>query len=391
MSSDNDVLEEISVESNTLADWLNPIKKPLRHKLGIIGLIGLAALPALLTPLQALQLAGAYFFAMFVMSWDVVSGYTGEISFGHAMFFAVGGYTSALLNLEMGLDPLLTIPVGVVAAAVFGAIIGIPALRLRGPYLSLVTLIVPLILAQIFNVYSSVFGGTQGLVSPPPDRLLNLGTGAPILTYYVSFGLFVLILAVLLAVTRSDAGRVFTAIRESEDAVSSAGLNPAKFKIFAFVLSAAVGGLAGAAFVHTVGEATPAALLDLFVSIEIIIAAILGGMGTIVGAAIGGLFFAVFSGLLGEMAFQIPLLNATIAELELVLFAVITLVLIYVLPGGLLRGGMIVGRYVLNAVGRGGGGSGGEDVAADGGTRVSPLGQVRDKWAEVLGGDDDER
>jgi branched-chain amino acid transport system permease protein len=273
MSGNDDVIEQISVESGTLSDWLNPLHKPLRHKLGIVGLLGLAVLPVLLTPLQALQIAGAYFFAMFVMSWDAVSGYTGQISFGHGVFFAVGGYASALLNIRMGIDPLLAIPAGVVAAALAGLVIGVPALRLRGPYLSLVTLIVPLIVAQIFNVYSNIFGGTQGLVSPPPDRLLGLGSGAPIMTYYVAFGLFVVILAVLLAVTRSDAGKVFTAIRESEDAVSSAGLNPAKFKIFAFVLSAGIGGLAGAAFVHTVGEPTPNALLDLFVSIEIIIAA----------------------------------------------------------------------------------------------------------------------
>ena len=183
MSGNDDILKQIDIESNTLADWLNPINKPLRHKLGMVGLLGLAVLPVLLTPLQALQLAGAYFFAMFVMSWDVVSGYTGQISFGHGVFFAVGGYASALMNLRMGLDPILAIPVGILAAALAGLIIGVPALRLRGPYLSLVTLIVPLIVAQIFNVYSGVFGGTQGLVSPPPDRLLGLGSGAPILRF----------------------------------------------------------------------------------------------------------------------------------------------------------------------------------------------------------------
>lgn len=386
MSSRGEVLQQISVESNTLTDWLNPMQKPLRHKLGLLGLLGMAILPVLLTPLQALNLARAYFFAMFVMSWDAVSGYTGEISFGHAVFFALGGYTSALLNLQMGLSPILAIPVGVIVAALAGAIIGIPALRLRGPYLSLVTLIVPLIVAQIFNVYSNVFGGTQGLVSPPPDRLLGLGTGAPLLTYYVAFALFVFILAILLAVTRSDAGRVFTAIRESEDAVSSAGLNPAKFKIFAFVLSAAIGGLAGAFFVHTVGEATPAALLDLFVSIQIIIAAILGGMGTIVGAAIGGLFFALARDFLGGLSFQLPIINAGIGDVYLVVFAVMTLLLIYLLPGGLLRGGILAGRSVMGRFG-----NGDESVAADGGEYVSPLQQVRDTWADVLGGEDDER
>lgn len=343
MNTGTDVVTNKGNESTTMLSWFDPRTKPLRHKLGLGGLILLAGLPVALSPLEALTVASAYFFAMFAMSWDAVSGYTGQISLGHGVFFTAGGYTSALLNLEFGLDPLLTIPVGVIVAVIAGLIIGIPTLRLQGPYFSLVTFIAPLIMLRVFIVYSDILGGVTGLSQP--EQLFGLESVNAITTYYVAFSLFVIILSVLLAVTRSNAGKVFTAIKENEDAVSSAGLNPAKFKIFAFALSAAVGGLAGAVFVHTpVGSPTPSSLLDLFVNVEIIIAAIIGGMGTIVGAAIGGLCLVLLREFLSSITMSVPLLGVTVAEVDTIIFALLTIGLVYYYPKGLLSGFVVEGR-----------------------------------------------
>jgi branched-chain amino acid transport system permease protein len=322
---------------------------------------------------------------MFVMAWDVVSGYTGQISFGHSVFFAVGGFTSALLNLNYGLTPFLSIPAGVVLATVVGLLVGIPVLRLRGPYLSLVTLILPLVMLQMFNIFSETF---TGLGSPDPlfgivvTRNESGAVVGALEQYYLGFVLFLLVLMILLAVTRSDAGRVFTAIRESEDAVDAAGLNPAKFKIFAFALSAGIGGFAGATFVHTVGTADTQSLLVLTVNIEIIIAAIIGGMGTIVGAALGGMFFFIAAELFSGVGVTVPLIGQTVGDLSLVLFALLSLLLIYFLPGGLLRGGIVGGQRLLNRD---------SDVATDGGQDRTPLEQVLDTYDDFFGGDDDER
>ena len=343
-----------------LRDRLSPTALPLRHQLGLLGLVVLALLPLGLEPIAMLTMVSAFYFGMFAMSWDAVSGYTGQISFGHGLFFAVGGYTSALLNLEFGLSPILTIPVGVVLAALAGVLIGVPALRLRGPYLSLVTLVAPLILLQVFIVYSGVFGGELGL-SSPDDLVGGLDPTGILLNYYLAFGLFVAILALLYAVTRSDVGAVLTAIREDEDAVSAAGLNPAKFKIFAFVLSAAIGGLAGAVFVHTPrGNPTPSQLFSVTVNIEVIIAAVLGGMGTIVGAALGGLFLVLFRDFLSNQSVVIPLLDVPVSEVDFLLFAIITLLLLFFLPEGLLRWSIHRGSSVLSRVRS-------EEVATDGG------------------------
>ena len=352
-----------------------------RYKLGLVALALLALAPFWLRALlgdgrgllATITLTTALFFAMFAMSWDAVSGYTGQISFGHALFFTVGGYGSALLNLEVGIPPIVAILLGTLLAALAGVLIGVPALRLEGPYLSLVTLVAPLILLQIFIVFSGTFGGELGLPSPEPLVPVSGFTGRTVVDFYVAFVVFVCILAVLLAVTRSDAGAVFTAIREDEDAVAAAGINPSKFKIFAFVLSAAVGGLAGAVFVHTVGKPQPSQLLVMSVSVEVIIASIVGGMGTITGAAIGGLFFSLFREWLSGITTMVPVLNVQVASLDLLLFSLVTLGLLFFLPGGVLRWGIERGRNVVGD---------GPNPVTDGGR--TPIERTLDAYGDAL-------
>ncbi|UPV98914.1 branched-chain amino acid ABC transporter permease [Halorussus gelatinilyticus] len=374
--------EDVTTETDTYRDLLDPTSLALRHQLGILGVVMLGLLPLGVDRLMVLKLTGALYFAVFAMSWDAVSGYTGQISFGHGLFFTVGGYSSALLNLRLGVDPALAVVVGTVLAAVAGVVVGVPALRLEGPYLSLVTLVAPLILLQIFVVFSDTFGGELGLSSP--EALLTFERFETVITanYYLAFGLFVFVLLLLLAVTRSDAGAVFTAIREDEEAVAAAGLNPAKFKIFAFVLSAAVGGLGGAMFVHTpsVGSPQPSQLLVLTVSIEVIIASVLGGMGTIVGPAVGGLFYYMLRDYISGVKWTVPVLNAPVSDLDLFLFSLITLALLFFLPGGIVRWVIRNGQRALHRSGRRG-----DRVAPDGGTEPleGTLGAYREAFEHL--------
>jgi len=376
--------------SETIRDLLDPRELPLRHRLGVVAL-GILALAPLWSRLlyaggQDLlllrTLTAALFLGMFAMSWDAVSGYTGQISFGHAVFFGVGGYSSALLNLGYGIPPGFAIVGGTVFAGLAGLVIGVPSLRLEGPYLSLVTLVAPIILLRVFVFRSDVFGGELGLPSPDPLVPTSGFEQATIVFFYVAFFTFLVILGVLLAVTRSDTGSVFTAIREDEDAVSAAGLNPAKFKIFAFLLSATTGGLAGAVFVHTIGKPTPSELLVTTVSIEVIIAAVLGGMGTIVGAAVGGIFLSLFRSYLSDVTATIPIVGIPIGHLDLLLFAVGTLLLLFYLPGGMVRWAVVAGKRRL---------ADRKPAATDGGQ--TPIRQVAATWrrsiARLRGADDE--
>jgi branched-chain amino acid transport system permease protein len=366
-------------EERTIAEMLDPRSLGWPTRLGLLGLLFLAVLPlamgyGVVVPGFGVvrvngqllgNLAGALFFAVFAMSWDVQSGYTGEISFGHGLFFGVGAYTSAILQTQQGMGLLATIPLGMLAAGFVGLLIGFPSLRLQGPYFSLITLVTPIIVVRLFNFVPDITGGATGLFTT------TLTTG-PVPGYLIAFGLFVGALFLFLAITRSDAGIVLTAIREDELAVEAAGLNPAKFKLFSFVLSGLVGGLAGALFVHTYagGFVAPSDLLALTVSIEVIIASILGGIGTITGAAIGGLFLFLFRTYIAQVNVTIPVVGAEVSDIYFLVFTVVTLFVLFFIPEG------IVTRILLRRKRRaaasdedgGGGGSGGEDpeVAADG-------------------------
>jgi len=318
---------------------INPLDLPRRHQVGLLGLLAFALLPlaapieaiGFISPLTILQVTGALFFAVYVMTWDVVSGYTGEISFGHALFIGVGAYTSGMLNVHLDVPLVASIPLAVVAASLAGLLIGFPSLRVKGPYFSLITLVTPIILLRIFVFFSDVTGGETGLFG------IATISFDPLTNYYIAFALFIFALAIFLAITRSDAGQILTAIREDEDAVVSVGLNPAKYKLFAFVLSGAIGGLGGALYVHTYaqGVATPSETLGLVLSIELIVATILGGIGTITGAAIGGLFFFLVRTWLRNVEVTIPVLAVPVSELYFLIFGLITLGFLFFLPEGL--------------------------------------------------------
>lgn len=326
---------------------LDPRPLATRHKIGLVGLAALAILPLFADRITILRVTAALYLGMFAMSWDSVSGYTGEISFGHAFFFAIGGYTSALLNLNFGWSPLITIIVGILMAVLGGLLIGVPSLRLSGPYFSLITLIAPLLLFQFFVYYSEIFGGETGLRNPENLIAIQNAATRELAQYYATFAIFLLILGVLWAVTRTNAGAVFYAIQGGEDIVASTGKNPAKFKIFAFVLSAAVGGLAGGAYVHTVGGPTPSELILLEINLIVIIAAVLGGMGTIVGAAIGGMFIHLVDvSVVNQIRTEIPILEWEVHEMSFLIVGLLGLILIYVLPGGILRWAIRNGRRI---------------------------------------------
>jgi branched-chain amino acid transport system permease protein len=300
------------------------------------------------------------------MSWDVVSGYTGQLSFGHAFFFAIGGYGTSVLSSQHGVPVLLSIVLATILAAIGGLLIGVPALRLSGPYLSLVTLIAPLLLYQSFILFSegtffapNGLGGTSGLTEQPP-QLVGLGSGAIIQVgefwirevgkYYVAFTALLIVLAVCYAVTRSSAGSVFTAIREDEDAVRSSGLNPAKFKMFAFVLSAAVGGFAGAVWMHAGGFPNTENLFGpgrIDLSVNVIVMAIIGGMGTIVGAVVGAALFAFAEVVVSSLTFQVPGIGIQFADLApLPTFFFAMLILVF-MPRGVVPEGIDYARYLL--------------------------------------------
>ncbi len=227
----------------------------------------------------------ANIFVIFAVSWDLLSGYSGQVNFGHALFFGVAAYSAALLNKYFGLQPWATIPIATLVATGIGVVTSIPALRLRGPYLSLLTMSFPIMLMGIVMSFKDVTGGEWGITGLP--RLADTRIGQ----YYIC--LIVMTVAVLIMWKLTDAGSkyvrtglIFHAIREDEIAARASGINTIRYKILAFAIGGFFAGLAGSMYAHilgTVGLAT----LSVTLSFQAIIYVVFGGIASIYGAVIG--------------------------------------------------------------------------------------------------------
>ena len=251
----------------------------------LIAAVLMSTLPLLISTRSLRIFIFANFIAIFAMSWDILSGYTGYISFGHPFLIGIAGYTSAILTHQYGAPLYVSMPLAVLLTMVAGTLFFFPALRTRGTYFALVTLAFMEVTYHLVQVVRpDITGGSRGLTGLP-----LLVTGA-VQNYYVSLFAMLIIGAGLWALSRSGLGTVLGAIRMDEDAVRSAGLNTSKFKLFAFMLSALVAGIGGVLYTHYLGSISPRGMFDINFLFTILIAALIGGEHTIIGPVLGAYF-----------------------------------------------------------------------------------------------------
>jgi len=288
----------------------------------IVVLVFLAVLlvfPILIEDLYLIRiLTLASIFAIFAASWDLLSGFTGQMNFGHALFFGVSSYTAALLNLHLHIPPWGTIPLGALAAVLTGLIIGIPCLRLRGTYLALTTLAFPIILMGIVFSIPDVTGGELGISGL--ERLAK----SRVVAFYVIVILMIALVGIMWKITDSKTGIIFHAIREDEVAVRASGINTTRYKLLAFCLSGFFAGIAGGLYAHYMRIAGPSTL-EITMSFQVVIWSVFGGVVTIWGPV--GAVFILF-----------PLLEffRLWPEIRLLLFAFVILLILLYMPEGLL-------------------------------------------------------
>ena len=230
----------------------------------------------------------ANFIAIFAVSWDVLSGRTGYISFGHPFLIGIGGYTTALLTHHLGLPLYVTIPIAVLMTMIGGTLFFLPALRIRGTYFALVTLaFMELMYGLVQVIAPDLTGGTRGLTGLP-----SIVTGA-VKNYYVSFSVLFFFGITMWLMFRSRLGTALASIGMNEEAVRACGLNTTKLKLFAFMLSALIAGLGGAMYIHYLGSIAPRGLFDINFLFTILVACLLGGAGTITGPILGAFFLTL--------------------------------------------------------------------------------------------------
>jgi branched-chain amino acid transport system permease protein len=321
----------------------------MRRALGIgLWLLSAAAaiavvllLPHLVSDFHTRDLADAGVFFIAIVGLNLLTGYTGQISLGHGALMAIGGYTTAILVVHEHWRDVWTIPLAGLAAGIVGFLIGIPALRLSGLYLALATFAFAVAMPSLLKKFSGLTGGSQGLsfLESAPFQVTGLKGHVTVLghtttanhfLYYLTWSIGLVGFAIAWLIVRGRLGRAFRAIRDSEAAAASAGVNLAVYKTLAFALSGVYAGVAGSLFAIQAEIVNPLSFTVLL-SVLIVVGAVVGGLGSLPGLVLGALFIKYLPSLAGHVSSRegVP---------EFVYGAAIILVVI-VLPGG--AGGLL--------------------------------------------------
>lgn len=279
--------------------------------IGALLVLVLALAPAALSPFLVQFLINLFMLAVLAESWNIIGGFTGYASFGNVAFFGIGAYTTGVLMTAAEWPFALALPAGGLLSMVFAALIGTPILRLKGHYFAIATLGVAETMREI--VYNlKITGGGTGLTTPITKSALPF---------------FYLMLANLIAATlvnwwlsASRFGYGLIAIREDEDAAAAMGINTALYKTAAFALSAAFAGLAGGVFAYWITFIDPEGVFKVSTTILMIIMAVFGGMGTVVGPLLGALVLASVSELLSTQLVSLAELFNGVVVILVVLF-----------------------------------------------------------------------
>src|SRR5262245_8676959 len=261
----------------------------------------------------------------------MLTGFTGQVSLGHAAFLAVGAYTEALMQAA-GVPFFVSIVSAALFAGALGVIVGLPALRLKGIYLAIATLAFNVIVEEIIARWHSLTGGNEGKQLKPVE-ILGYKLDSDSDFYYLCLALTVLCCLACINVLRSPTGRAFVAIRDSEISASCMGVNLAKYKTMSFAFSAALTGIGGALYAHKIAFISPEQF-TLFASIELITIVILGGIGFLHGAVLGSVFIIVLPQLISIAKGYLPE-NLAPTGLQAVVFGLILILFIIFEPLGL--------------------------------------------------------
>ncbi len=304
-------------------------RRPLSRTLigALVALAALAVLPTVASGYVLGLLTVAFYTAVFAMAWDLLFGFAGEVNFGPTFLIGLGAYTAGILDARLApsISIWLGVLAGAVAAVVGGVVLALPALRVRGPYFGLTTLVAVLMLQNVVVVFAGWTGGEIGL-SVPDVMSVSASTN-----YWIAFAFMAIAGAVLYGLSRSPIGLVLEASGQDAVQAGALGFNVAKHKLFAFIVSAFFSGLAGALMVFYMGTASVGTFVDVSVGVQIIVAAVLGGRRTVLGAAIGAVF------LIGMGEVLRPL-----GELATLIVSVLALAVVLFFPNGML--GMLQGR-----------------------------------------------
>lgn len=256
-------------------------------------------------------------YGIWAVSWDFMSGLTGRENFGHSLFIGVGAYTAGFLNTSLGVNGWWSLPAAMGVAVVFALLIGLPTLRLKGPYFALAMLSGAVIMQRLMLIFWEHTGGEEGINGLTPLIRSQLGF------YYFALAVLAAVTLLLLVLARSHWGLILRAIRGDEATCQAAGINVTFYKIASLVISAAFAGAGGAMYAHYQLQVSPQ-LFAVVTSITIITMVYVGGMGTIYGPVGGAILLVLLTELLRDFG-----------EWRLMIYSCTLILILFFLPHGL--------------------------------------------------------
>lgn len=274
---------------------------------------------------------------------NILVGYTGQISIGHAAFMSVGAYTAANLAAKLSLPFWITLPAGGAMAAFVGFIVGIPSLRIKGTYLAIATLASQLIIEWVINHTPAISGGAAASIEVPRPSIFGYELKSQQDLYYFCLFFAIVALIVTVNIVRSRLGRAFIAIRDQDIAAEIIGINIFKYKLIAFAISSFYAGVCGVLYTYYYGIANYESF-QIVVSIDYLAMVIIGGLGSVLGSVLGAVFVTAlpvvirtFVETFGSYIWDPGALPAVVASLRLVLFGSLIIFFLVVEPEGLAR------------------------------------------------------
>lgn len=272
-------------------------------------------------------------YAITVYGLNVIVGYAGQISLGHAAFFGIGAYASALLTTKAGLSFWEALPIVILMSGLIGMVLGLPSLRLREDFLAITTIGINFIVEALF-LYVPYFGGALGIGGIP--RVFLFGVKLKGMAFFLlCLGFLALVILICWWFTRSWGGVACFALREDESAAASVGISPVRFKLLAFVIGTMMAGLGGALYAHYM-RFISATDFSFPMSITFLSMIVLGGMGTLWGPLLGAVLLGV-----------LPELFRPIVDYRILFYTALLLVMIRFQPAGLLGEGSIVRKWLI--------------------------------------------
>src|SRR5690242_749420 len=335
---------EAGVFKTTYAADMALFPLPIARK-AIVAIVVLLAVvaPLVFGEYELSQLNLIFIAVVGALGLNILVGYTGQISIGHGAFMSVGAYTAANLAVRLGLPFWVTLPAGGLMAALIGAIVGVPSLRIKGLYLAITTLAAQLIIEWTINHVPFISGGTQVSIPVPKPALLGFRFETQRELYFLLLFSASVATVATLNLVRSRLGRAFVAIRDHDIAAEITGIDIFRYKLLAFAISSFYAGVTGVLYTYYLGIANYEQF-QIDVSIDFLAMIIIGGLGSVLGSIFGSIFVTLLPILIrtvmqsmGGMLMNENTLAAVIPNLRLTAFGIAIILFLIVEPEGLNR------------------------------------------------------